>query len=168
MQRQIWAWLLLVGIGVAGRLLPHPPNFTPVEAVSIYGGAWLQPIWLAYATPVLVMAITDFILGWHNLWPFTWGGMVLGAVLGRNWLEPGRWRSAAGLGLLQSTLFFLITNFGVWLQGYYGYTSQGLIACYIAAIPFYHYQVLGALTFSTLFWAAEYTFLRRLSPATAR
>lgn len=159
-RRQLAHGLFLLGIGLAGRLLPHLPNFTPLEAIALYSGAWLRPPWLSASLVLLIMAISDAILGWHSLWPFTWSGMVVGVFLGHRWLEPARWLSAAGLALGQAVLFFLWTNFGVWLGGGYGYTLGGLAACYIAALPFFHYQALGALSYSTLFWAVAYTGAR--------
>lgn len=164
MQKQILRIVVLFVIGVSGRLLPHPPNFTPLEAVSLFGGAWIRPFWLSLTIPLGIMAMSDALLGWHNLWPFTWGAMAIGTILGRFFLVTSQIFSLAGLALLQSTLFFLITNFGVWIGGSYGYTFKGLIACYIAAIPFYHYQALGALFYSILFWMAEYVVYRKLSP----
>ncbi|MCX8111598.1 MAG: hypothetical protein N3E49_00150 [Bacteroidia bacterium] len=165
MQKQLLGASLLLIIGLVGRLVPHPPNFTPVEAVALFGGAWLSPFWLSLLVPLGVMAISDLILGWHNLWPFTWGGMLIGTYLGHYVMQTHRWVSVAGTATLQATLFFLLTNFGVWIGGYYGHTFTGLITCYVAAIPFYHYQVLGALSYSTLFWAAEHSLFRRLMPA---
>lgn len=162
MRRQLWIITGLLLIGIGGRLLPHPPNFTPLEALALFSGAWLRPSWVALTVPLAVMAFTDTLLGWHVLWPFTWGGILVGVILGRWLLRPGSWYCAAGLGLMQSTLFFLISNFGVWLQGYYGYTLTGLVACYLAAIPFFHYQVLGALTYTTTGWLIERYFLSAL------
>lgn len=133
-----------------------------MEAVSLYSGAWLRPVWLGLFIPLLIMGITDWLLGWHSLWPFTWSATLIGVLLGRWLLRTQAYLPIAGTALLQATLFFLITNFGVWVQGFYGYTLSGLAACYVAALPFYHYQVLGALTYGTLLWVVEYTFLRRL------
>lgn len=106
------------------------------------------------------MAVTDLVLGWHALWPFTWGATLFGTLMGRWLLRPESWLHTAGLGLTQATVFFLLTNFGVWVGGYYGYTVAGLWACYVAAIPFFHYQVLGALTYGTALWGVEVFFLR--------
>lgn len=133
-----------------------------MEAVALFSGAWLGRRWWGTLLPVGIMAATDMWLGWHGLWPFTWGATFIGSLLGRYALQPGRWLSIVGLGTLQATLFFLLTNFGVWLQGWYGLTLSGLAACYIAAIPFYHYQVLGALTYGTVFWLLEVRALRKL------
>lgn len=140
-----------------------------MEAVALFSGAWLGKRFWGLLLPVGILGVTDIVLGWHNLWPFTWGAMFVGSLLGRYALQPKRWFSVAGLGTLQATLFFLITNFGVWLQGWYGLTAAGLAACYVAALPFYHYQVLGALTYGSAFWLLETHLLPRLKGyATAR
>lgn len=133
-----------------------------MEAVALFSGAWLGKRFWGLLLPVGILGVTDIVLGWHNLWPFTWGAMFVGSLLGRYALQPKRWFSVAGLGTLQATLFFLITNFGVWLQGGYGLTLNGLGTCYVAAIPFYHYQVLGALTYGTVFWLLEAKVLPKL------
>lgn len=133
-----------------------------MEAVALFSGVWLGKRLWGLFLPISIIALTDILLGWHALWPFTWGAMLIGSLLGRYVLQPRRWLSVAALGTLQATLFFLLTNFGVWLQGWYGLTLGGLVACYVAAIPFYHYQVLGALTYGTVFWLLETQLLPKL------
>lgn len=165
MRFQLLGSLTLLAVGVIGRLVPHPPNFTPMEATALFAGAWLPNIWLGLAVPISIMALTDALLGWHSLWLYTWGAASAGVLLGRYLMQKERLFSVAGTAIAQATLFFLITNFGVWTTGAYGYSLSGLIACYGAAIPFYHYQVLGALFYSGLFWVVEYTLLRRLQVA---
>ncbi|MCX7607150.1 MAG: hypothetical protein N2170_07810 [Bacteroidia bacterium] len=168
MRVQLISGLALLIIGILGRLLPHPPNFTPVDAVALFSGAWLTSRWLGFVLPLVLMAGTDIWLGWHDLWPFTWGATLMGVLIGRYFLRWIQWREVAALSVLQATLFFLLTNLGVWMTGAYGYTWEGLALCYGAAIPFYHYQVLGALLYSTLFWAVgrfAIRFFFRESPA---
>jgi hypothetical protein len=154
--QEILGYLLLSLVGIAGRLLPHPPNFTPLEALALYGGAWSARPWIGIGLVLLVMGITDAVLGWHSLWPFTWGGMVVGVLLGRYLFRMANLWQAMAAALTQATLFFLVTNFGVWLGGWYGLTWSGLLACYVAAIPFFHYQLLGAVTYTGLFWFLYY------------
>jgi len=154
-------------VGIAGRLLPHPPNFTPMEAVSLYAGAWASHPILSLGLSALIMGVTDFILGWHALWPFTWGSLLLGIFLGRYAFRMQHYLSASAAALTQAMLFFLITNFGVWTGGWYGYDLAGLWRCYVAAIPFFHYQVLGALFYTSLFWALYYKLLPWLTASGA-
>lgn len=162
MRIQLLGSLILLIIGVVGRLVPHPPNFTPVEATALFAGAWISNLWLSLAVPLAIMALSDAVLGWHGLWLYTWGSMAVGVLLGRYFMRKARLLSVAGFAMIQATLFFLITNFGVWLRGSYGYTVSGLMTCYVAAIPFYHYQVLGALFYSGIFYVVENTLIRHL------
>ena len=162
MRRRRWelvSWLFLMGVGVGGRLLPHPPNFTPLEALALYGGAWSSRIWLGLSAVLLVMGFTDVLLGWHSLWPFTWGSLVAGVFLGRYVFRMERFGQAIAAALTQAGLFFIVTNFGVWLQGWYGLSVPGLLACYTAAIPFFHYQLLGAVFYTSLFWGLYYKLI---------
>lgn len=148
--------LFLAVLGLVGRLIPHPPNFTPMEAMALYSGAWAARWYQGAFGLLAVMAISDLILGWHSLWPFTWLSLLLGVLLGRYGFAMQRLGSALAATLIEATLFFIITNFGVWLQGWYGYSISGLAACYIAAVPFYHYQILGAIFYTALIWLIAY------------
>jgi len=52
--------------------------------------------------------------------------------------------------LIGASLFYLITNFGIWSLGTYSYTLEGLILCYTLAIPFFGYSIISTLLFSTI------------------
>lgn len=136
----------LIVIGVLSRLVPHPPNMTAVVGVALLGAYALPRFWLAALVPVAVMALADLVLGWHSSALFTYAGMLLAAFIGRWLLRPGlsAWR-LGGAAFLASFGFFLVSNFGVWLAGYYGYSFEGLIACYVAAIPFWGNSLVGDL-----------------------
>lgn len=143
---------ILILIGATARLLPHLPNFTPVGALALFGGTKLNNKYAAILVPVAVMAMTDFYLGFHNLIFFTWGSMVLAALIGF-WVRKnyGFSRIAAGT-LAGSILFFLITNFGVYLEGWYGYGFSGLAQAYVMAIPFFRNSLMGDVFFSAVFF----------------
>ncbi len=81
--------------------------------------------------------------------------MVVGVLLGRYLFRMANLWQAMAAALTQAALFFLVTNFGVWLGGGMG-SRSGLLACYVAAIPFFHYQLLGAVTYTGLFWFLYY------------
>jgi len=132
----------LVFAAAALRLLPHPPNFTAVPAMALFGGALLGRHWVAFAVPILAMALSDLVLG-----VFVYGMQVLpgivpvyaciaAAVLVGQRLP----RSLGGvvLGAVAATaLFFSVTNFVVWAaQDLYPKTAEGLLLCYVAALPF--------------------------------
>ena len=130
----------------ASRFIPHPPNFTSLLALSFYIPAILGIKFV----PALIFSffITDLIIGFHGLTFFTWGSIILIGFLSRFFLSSFSKRILGSLS--GALLFYLITNFGVWSLGNYGYSLQGLITCYILAIPFFGNTLLSTLIYSSL------------------
>jgi hypothetical protein len=159
-------WIVLSALVLAAaltRLLPHPPNFSPIEATALFAGAWLASRWLAMAVPLLAMLVSDAVLGFHGGMPVVYGSMVaiaLAAHFGlRGRVSVGR---VALFGVGGALFFFIVTNFAVWLRsGMYPSTWEGLIACYVAAIPFFHNQLAGVAVYSTLLFGAWAMIARR-------
>lgn len=135
----------LIVLGVLSRLIPHPPNVTAVVGVSLLGAYALRSPWLAALIPVAVMALADIVLGWHSSALFTYAGMLAGALIGRGLLQRLSVVRLGGAAFLASLAFFLVSNIGVYLGGYYGFGIDGLIACYVAAIPFWGLSLIGDL-----------------------
>lgn len=136
----------------AMRILPHPPNFAPIAAMGLFAGAHFARRWAAFAVPLLAMLLSDIVLGLMvygtaGLWsrPFVYGSFI--AIVGLGLLVRRFNRSPLSIGcatLSGSILFFIVTNFGVWLRGtMYPLTFEGLILCYTAAIPFFRHTLLG-------------------------
>src|ERR1043166_9243830 len=132
---------LVIGMIIAAavsRLLPHPPNLTPIAAVALFGGATFADKRAAFLVPLAALCLTDFWFGFSLLTPVVYGSFALIVCLGF-WLH-GR-RSAGRIvaaALWGSILFFVLTNLGVWaLTPLYPKTLSGLSECYIAAVPFF-------------------------------
>lgn len=128
------------------RFIPHPPNFTSLLALSFYVPAILGLRYL----PVLLIsfAITDFVIGYHSGTFFTWGSVFMIGIMA-NYLSKNLVTRLSG-ALLGALIFYLITNFGVWLSGMYEYSIIGLINCYTLALPFFAYSVISTLVFSVI------------------
>tara|TARA_E500000178_G_scaffold199433_1_gene197457 strand:+ start:159 stop:647 length:489 start_codon:yes stop_codon:yes gene_type:complete len=128
----------------ASRLIPHPPNFTSLLALSFYVPALLGVRYL----PILVMSflITDFFIGLHFVILFTWGSVIFIGLSAKFFLQNIYTRISGAL--LGAFIFYIITNFGVWSIGLYGYTLEGLILCYTLAIPFFAYSLISTFIFS--------------------
>jgi hypothetical protein len=144
----------LVVLGVLSRLVAHPWNATPVMAIALFGGTYLSKR-AGILLPLAIVAVSDLFLGWHNTIPFTWGAFALTGTIGW-WLRcrpsVGRIVTASVAG---SILFFVITNFGVWLVGdLYPRTWAGLWTCYVAAIPFFRGTLLGDLVYTAVFFGS--------------
>jgi len=152
-QQQFLAFFLVFA-GVLFRLLPHPENFTPVTAAALFAGVAL-PAGLAIFVPLLVMVISDLVIGPHPLFWLVWGCFFLTTLIGvrvRNEAQPGKIVLATVAG---STLFFVLTNLGVFLfQGMYPKNFSGLADCYILALPFFRNSLLGDLFFSFCFFGS--------------
>ena len=128
----------------ASRFIPHPPNFTSLMALSFYVPALLGLRYL----PALVISflLTDLIIGFHGVTLFTWGSIIL-IGLGSKFFTKTILNRIFG-SLLGASLFFIITNFGVWTLGSYTYTFEGLLLCYTLAIPFFTYSLISTFIFS--------------------
>lgn len=129
----------------ASRFIPHPPNFTSLLALSFYVPAILGIVYL----PALVLSffITDFFIGFHSITLFTWGSVIL-IGLGSKFFLSNMLTRISG-ALCGACIFYLITNFGVWLMGSYGYTVEGFILCYTLALPFFAYSLVSTLMFAS-------------------
>ena len=128
----------------ASRLIPHPPNFTALIALSFYVPAILGKKYIP--SLFLSFVVTDLIIGFHQTILFTWGSVILIGLFS-SYFSFSLKRRISG-AFLSACLFFLITNFGVWLTGVYGLTINGLILCYTLAIPFFGYTLVSTLLYS--------------------
>ena len=142
----------------ASRLIPHPPNFTSLLALSFYVPALLGIRYLPFL--IISFVITDLIIGYHNLTHWTWGSVFLIGFLPFYFKNSLKLRITGAL--TGAVMFFLITNFGVWSIGQYGYNIEGLIACYTLAIPFFTSSFIATLTFSLLIEGIYYLYSNKL------
>ena len=128
----------------ASRFIPHPPNFTSLIALSFYIPALLGLRYL----PILILSfiITDLFIGFHGVTLFTWGSVVIIGLFSKYLIKSILSRVSGAL--IGAFVFFLITNFGVWSLGSYGYTIEGFILCYTLAIPFFAYSLISTFIFS--------------------
>lgn len=136
-----------VGIVLFFRIIPHPPNFTPVIALSLYlpfiFGVWSVPFC------ILGFAITDYFIGFHSLLFWTWGAL---AFTGYTSKFCNKIYSRIVLTFIGAITFFTISNFGVWISGtLYEISVQGLLKCYIMAIPFFTNTLLSTMFFAVIF-----------------
>lgn len=157
--------LAIIGVAALFRFLPHPPNFVPLTAIALFAGAYITDKRLAFLIPIGAMFISDAILGFHNTMLFVYASLI--AMVGIGMLLQNRKRVApiAIATLSGAILFFIVTNFGVWAMGtMYPKTIDGLIACYVAAIPFFRNALAGDIVYVTLLFGS-YALALRFLPA---
>lgn len=165
----------LLGIilsAAAMRLVPHPPNVTPIGAMALFAGAYFATRKTALLVPLAAMYLSDVALGcfvyhfglFHWFMPFVYASFVIMVFLGlliRCRLTP---LTVGGAALAGSVQFFIITNFGVWLvSDLYPKTAAGLVNCYVAAIPFFRNMLVGN-AFYTLVLFGGFALAQRYIP----
>jgi uncharacterized protein DUF6580 len=162
--------LTLTVLGALSRLIPHPPNFAAVGATSLFAGARL-PGWQAYLVPLALMAITDPILdafygvallSVRHL--FIYASFLIGVWMGRRLRGTEKFYMIAGFSLLNSTQFYLISNFPSWMwSSRYEHTAAGLAACYAAAIPFFGWTIASDLLYTGVLFGLHAWLSRRVA-----
>lgn len=146
------------------RLIPHPPNFAPIAAMALFGGAYFNKKSFAFAVPLAAMFLTDAIIGFHSGMWVVYISFALIVVIGILMLKKVSVKSVVAASVTASISFFIITNFGVWAFGtMYPKNIAGLIECYIAAIPFIQNTLAGDLLFSGLLFGI-YEFAKAKLP----
>ncbi len=146
------AFCAVVLSAVFMRLIPHIPNVSPIAALALFSGA-LVPSWGGFAIPIIAMVISDIFLGFHATIPFVYGSFLLIAGIGY-FLRKKMSAHAVVLGsLVGSTLFFIITNFGVWAtSSMYEKNMMGLLRCYTMGLPFFRNTLIGDLFYTGVFF----------------
>ncbi len=167
---------VMILLAALSRLLPHPPNFSPVEAIALFGGAYFASRAWALLVPLAAMLVSDLVLagmlgssyagyiGGISFWS-VYACIALSTVLGFGLRGKVGGPRLLGYSLAGSLLFFVATNFGAWLASpFYPQTAAGLGAAYVAGIPFFQWTVLGTLAYAAILFGG-FALLRRRMPA---
>ena len=168
-----WVVAAMVLLAALSRLLPHPPNFSPIEAIALFAGTHMSSRLVAAATPLLALLLSDLLMaallgplyagymGSVSFW-CVYGTVALLSVLGwalRSRLSPS---SILGYATLSAVIFFLTTNLGAWLGSpFYPATPQGLLMAYLAGLPFFPWTWLGAVLWSAALFGGYHTLSRK-------
>ncbi len=167
MNKRVITVISIVFAAALTRLLPHAPNFTPLAAMALFGGAYIGNRYLAILTPLLAMLLSDALMGFNG-WAFTeqviavYGSFALISVLGLTLQSNKGMIRVAGASISASVVFFVLTNFAVWLGGYfhspalYPMNGAGLATCYAAAIPFFQNTLMGDLFYNSVLFGGFY------------
>lgn len=166
----------LILAAAATRIIPHPWNFTAVGAMCLFGGAYFERRWAAVVVPLAALVLSDVVLA-ATLYGFTGFTVIsvshllfaLTACLGMTLQGRVTFGRVTLAALSASALFFVLSNFAAWLSGYegYPYTPAGLLACYVAAIPFAQNMLLANLFYCGVLFGG-WELLSRGLPALRR
>ena len=156
--------VLVILIAAISRFIPHPPNFTPIIAMGLFSGFYLKNNKkMAIMIPLLAMFLSDFFLGFHLISLFVYSSLAIITALGFFISEKNKFSTLFPATLGGSLLFFIISNFGVFIIGY-PKSFSGLVACYSAAIPFFQNSLFGDIIFTAIIFLS-YDIIVRSVPA---
>ena len=154
LKREIFPIALILILALA-RLIPHPPNFTPIIAVAIMSGYFFKNINLSFLTLVVAMLIGDLFIGFYENMIFVYASLLLITFVFYKISNKINFKSLFIYGFIGSLIFFIISNFGVWVLGspgvydiVYEKNLNGLVECYILAIPFFGNTFLSTVIFA--------------------
>jgi len=141
-----------------------PYNFTPVEAIALFGGAYFSDRRLALLVPLAAMFVADLLIGLHPLIPVVYGCIAASVMLGFGMRNKVTALRVAGYGVIGSLMFFGVISFAEWLIGDTVYCRAGIATCYVAALPFLKSWMAGTLVWSGLLFGG-FEIMRRRWPA---
>lgn len=157
--------LALVVLAAAMRLVPHPANFLPISAMALFAGARCTSRAQALLLVATTMIVSDLVLGFHTTMIFVYGSLLLTVLLGATLKDNESVATVGASALASSLLFFVITNTGVWLvDGLYPHTAAGLVASFVAAIPFFENSLVADLFYTGVLFGAFELLNRRVAP----
>ena len=151
----------LILLASFSRIIPHYPNFTPIIAISLFGGKYFENRNIAFFLPVFILWISDliinnFILDYYKTFTFFYSGfywqyfsILLISFIGRNYIKEISVFRLLGISISSSLVFFIISNFGVFISSsIYSKDLNGLLICYIAGIPFFYGTLLSSIIYT--------------------
>ena len=150
------------------RLIPHPPNFTPIVAVAIMSGYFFKNIKLSFVVLLIAMLLVDVFLGFYKHMLFVYLSLFLITFVFFKISDKINFKNLFVFGFLGSLIFYLVSNFGVWVSGVlspvtnlpYEKDLNGLINCYYLAIPFFKNTLFSTIVFSYAAYLANYFYGR--------
>ncbi len=155
---------LIILIMVLSRLIPHPPNFTPIISMAMMSGYFFKNFNMSVLMLAFTMLLSDLFLGFHNNMIFVYIPLFIIVSFCFKISTKINYKNLFFLGVGSSLIFFLISNFGVWLLGnMYENNINGLINCYILAIPFFKNTLLSTFVFSYAAYGANFLYSKKFS-----
>lgn len=130
-------------------------NLAPVAALGLFAGSVLNDKKFAYLFALLAMFISDAYIqfftplqGFYDISQFfVYGSMMIATFMGTT-MKNRKALTVAGYSVTGSAIFFILSNFGTYLTGLWGFGIDGLVTTYTMAIPFAKNTFLGDLVFS--------------------
>ncbi len=159
---------MVIGAVALRMLLTDFPNVAPITAMAIFAGVFFEKKYFAFIIPATIMLISDAFIGFHDTMWAVYGAFGLSALIAISLRNKVNFLTMTGASLASSLVFFILTNFAVWMTGaWYPKTFEGMVECYTLAIPFFGKTIVSDLMFTGLF-VGGYLFSQSKIPALAK
>ena len=161
LKKEIFPISLILILAFA-RLVPHPPNFTPIVAIAIMSSYFFRNMYLSFAVIIISMLLADVFIGFYNNMFFVYLSLLLITFIFFRISTKIKLKNLFIFGFFGSVIFFLISNFGVWiLSGMYEKNLNGLAYCYFLALPFFVNTILSTIIFTYSAFIANSLFSKK-------
>jgi hypothetical protein len=161
--RALWGFIaVFAAVTLLARVAPHVPNMAPVAAFALFIGVHARSRWAWLLVPV-VLTLSNWIIGLYQpgVMAAVYGCFLLTVMIGVFARRYPRLAAVAGGSVAASTMFFVVTNLAVWASsGMYALTPEGLLLCYVLAVPFFGYTLVGDLVWNAVFFGSYGAFRR--------
>ena len=162
---------IIILLAAFTRIMPHPPNFSPMAAIGLFGAAHFAKKWQAFFIPLIGIWVSDLVINNYVysssssnfVWfysGFYWQYISYILIIFAGLFIFNRGISLTKMfgGMISSSgIFFLVSNFGVWAGGtMYPKNFSGLITCYAAGVPFIHNTIISDVLFTTVLFGTYY------------
>ena len=162
---------IIILLAAFTRIMPHPPNFSPMAAIGLFGAAHFAKKWQAFFIPLIGIWVSDLVINNYVysssssnfVWfysGFYWQYISYILIIFAGLFIFNRGISLTNMfgGMISSSgIFFLVSNFGVWAGGtMYPKNFGGLITCYAAGVPFIHNTIISDVLFTTVLFGTYY------------
>lgn len=146
--------ILIILLAAISRLIKHPFNFTPIIAMSLFAGCYMNKKYLVLL-PILAMVVSDYFIGFYDWQVMASVYLAIALVFAIGWIlkKHKKWQNVALSAIISSLLFFVITNLAVWaFFDWYPHTWQGFVNCFTLAIPFFRNSLIGDVFYVGIFF----------------
>ena len=154
----------LVFILSLSRLIPHPPNFTPIITVAIMSSYFFKNVYLSAVVLIISMVIGDIFIGFYVNMIFVYISLLCITVFFFKASKRMNSKNLIIFAFSGSLVFFFISNLGVWILGdLYEKNLNGLVQCYIMAIPFFKNTLMSTIIFSYIAFFANNFYKKKFA-----
>ena len=162
MKNDLMIPIIMMFLLVISRVISDIPNFTATIALIMFTSYLIRDKFLSVLVILVSQIISDLYIGIYSSMFFVYGAYVFIALLSPIIMNKLNFKSVLISSLVTPTIFYIVSNFGVWITGSYGYTIEGLIACYTLALPFFGFTVVSTVLFSTIIESVIYFYKTKI------